>query len=229
MKSIFLYHHLGLGDHIICNGMVRFLLREEKLNFLYLPTKPLNMDSVSQIYSDDKRVICIPVKETGTNPLDLPQAKLAGKVMVAGFGQCRYDWDVSFYDSVGVSFDERWNSFLINRNKEIETTLKTLVNPHNVPFVLVHSQGSDGIDIPINVFTDKKIVRVTPTRDKNGKIFPIGAWSGLIEEADEVHCIDSSFIHLAQSLRAKNGVFHDARKGFGKFSLRDRWSVVNYK
>ena len=31
-KKIFIYHHLGLGDHFHCNGVVRFLLENKFIN-----------------------------------------------------------------------------------------------------------------------------------------------------------------------------------------------------
>ena len=31
-KDVFIYHHLGLGDHFHCNGVVRFLIQKKHLN-----------------------------------------------------------------------------------------------------------------------------------------------------------------------------------------------------
>jgi len=32
-KQVYIYHHLGLGDHFHCNGVVRFLLNEKYKDF----------------------------------------------------------------------------------------------------------------------------------------------------------------------------------------------------
>ena len=32
-QQVYIYHHLGLGDHFHCNGIVRFLLIDKYKNF----------------------------------------------------------------------------------------------------------------------------------------------------------------------------------------------------
>ena len=46
---IYIYHHLGLGDHIICNGLVRFL--QKKHNQVSLFCYQHNIENVSFMYS----------------------------------------------------------------------------------------------------------------------------------------------------------------------------------
>ena len=41
MNKILLHHHLGLGDHIICNGLVRFLSINTKID-LFCKDQNLN-------------------------------------------------------------------------------------------------------------------------------------------------------------------------------------------
>ena len=53
-------------------------------------------------------------------------------------------------------------------------------------------------------------------------------WAGLIEKAVEVHCINSSFIHLAASF-GRAGVFHDFGRDAewgGRFVLPANWRAV---
>jgi hypothetical protein len=59
-------------------------------------------------------------------------------------------------------------------------------------------------------------------------------WCELAESAEEVHCIDSSFIHLAQSLNVKSGFFHNIRNVkymsiYSKlFCINNSWKVIDY-
>ena len=51
MDNILIYHHLGLGDHLICNGLVRNICENNKNNFL-LPAKKHNFQTVKFMFRD---------------------------------------------------------------------------------------------------------------------------------------------------------------------------------
>jgi len=50
----YIYHHLGLGDHIICNGLVRELIKPEKKYKMFV--KPHNHNIVKFMYRDLKNL-----------------------------------------------------------------------------------------------------------------------------------------------------------------------------
>ena len=53
-KEFILHHHLGLGDSIVCNGMVNYLSKHfEKI---YLPVKDNNYKTMKFLYSENNRV-----------------------------------------------------------------------------------------------------------------------------------------------------------------------------
>ena len=220
MKSICIYHHLGLGDHFVCNGLVRTIADRDKVDFLYLPTKKHNFSTVSQMYSDDRRIICLPVN-TDEQVYQLPQLKVISSFYRVGFENCRAtDWDISFYDSMSVSFDVRWSGWKCTRNYYREKILLEKLGIDE-PYVLIHDTGSIGkYDLKIN--TTDRLLRIEPITDN------LLDWYGIIEGAKEVYCIDSSVIHLAQSIR-KSGVFYDTRRSLTKFTLRpnSNWRHIN--
>ena len=49
-KELYLYHHLGLGDHIICNSLVRHYCK--LYDKIYLFVKSHNYESVKFMYHD---------------------------------------------------------------------------------------------------------------------------------------------------------------------------------
>ena len=49
-KKYYIYHHLGLGDHIIVNGLIRKLIKDDGLYFLFC--KKHNVDSVEFMFKD---------------------------------------------------------------------------------------------------------------------------------------------------------------------------------
>lgn len=221
MNSICIHHHLGLGDHFVCNGLVRSILERESPNFLYLPTKQHNIATVSQMYSDDKRVICLPVN-TDQEVYKLPQLKIVSSFYRIGFENVRdTDWDVSFYDAASVPFSARWDRWKCNRDYDRERELEEHIGL-NEEYILVHDTGSiETYDLEIES-QQKNIVRIQPITNC------LLDWCGVIEKAQQVHCIDSSVVHLAQSIR-EDGVFHKIRKsGNQSFDLRAGWRLKTY-
>lgn len=219
IRSALVHHHIGLGDHIVCNGLVREILKVG-FDFLYLPVKKQNCETVKRMYSDETKIVCLPVLND-TDVLGLSQIR-SSKLYRVGFEKVRSDWDVSFYDSVEIPFQKRWDSFKANRNQDRETALLQLLDINEGDdFILTHESGSSGT-FPISILdSSTKIIKVEPITDC------LIDWYGVIEQAKEVHCIDSSFIHFAQSIRS-DGFFHEIRKpsGTNKFCLRDGWKTI---
>jgi hypothetical protein len=86
---------------------------------------------------------------------------------------------------------------------------------------VIHDVGSIG-KFDISVPSDKRIVRIEKITDC------LLDWCGIIENADEVHCVDSSVIHLAQTLNVNRGVYHNIRTKSTLFRLKDGWETVKY-
>jgi hypothetical protein len=217
---ILVHHHLGLGDHFICNGLIRYILEIGNPKKLYLPTKHHNFSTVQKMYGDDKRVVCLPV--SGEHEINgLPELKL--DLMGIKVEKLRDDWDVSFYDSVQIPFSIRWTHFKINRDFAREEVLKKEIGVKNgEKFVIIHDSCSTG-SLPIVSPTGVRIIKIDKITDC------LLDWCGLIEEAEEVHCVDSSVVHLAQSLSVKTGVFHMNRTPEAHlFQLKPTWKKIRY-
>ena len=57
----YIYHHLGLGDHIICNGIVRHY--NEIFKSVTVFCKPHNFTNVEYMYRDNGSIIILPIGE----------------------------------------------------------------------------------------------------------------------------------------------------------------------
>ena len=163
MKSILVYTHLGLGDHFVCNGLVRELTERENAEKTYVPVKETNIDDVAAMYSDDSRIHCIPIKNYYHNNhekiFNLMEAK-SSEIFKIGYEKCRRDYDVSFYDCVNIPFEKRWSSFKCNRDYDRENRLYQYMNPNDEPFILVQNTCSLGQwNYPIK--TNMKIIYLT--------------------------------------------------------------------
>jgi len=202
-KTIAIHHHLGLGDHFICNGLVR-RLKEIHDSKVIIPVKLKNYTTVRAMYADDPLIVVMPFEFDAD--LEFPQSKeykSADDVFRVGFEKTKItDWDGSFYDCVKLPYSVRWSHFKINRNKEMEEKLELALSVRE-PFVLVHKQSSE-ISFNLDIKTPHRIIEVQPYSDN------MLDWCGMIEKANEIHCIDSSFMCLAQSIR-DDGFFHSIR------------------
>ena len=54
METKYIYHHLGLGDHIICNGLIRNLINYDDKYFMFI--KQHNLVSVKFMFRDLKNI-----------------------------------------------------------------------------------------------------------------------------------------------------------------------------
>lgn len=222
MKSIMVYHHLGLGDHIICNGLVRHVLDKLNPSRIFLPTKVHNYITVAKMYWDKPQVVPCLVKTDDDVSL-LPQIPLCEEILQVGFSRVRDDWDVSFYDTNGFPFEYRWSKFKIVRDNPRESALRQKLGiGKQEKFILVHNKGSNA-EHDLKIETEYRKVFVQPVTDC------MLDWCELVESAEEVHCIDSSFVHLAQSLNVKRGIFHNIRTMNTSFSLDNSWETVDYR
>lgn len=201
-----IHHHLGLGDHIICNGLVRFLSKQIGVT---LAVKYNNLANVARMFKDLSIEYYLINKDEST-----------GNLGWCFGGDKTINFDESFYKQAGVDFQERWNSFYIERDYTKE---KKLIEYLNLPekFCLVHDTASAG-KTNIDIKSDLPIVKVYKT-DVEKSMFD---WMGVIELASEIHCINSSFIHLVDSMQPKAKLyFHDHRPHL-RFSRKLNWSLV---
>jgi len=189
MSSFCIYHHLGLGDHFICNGLVRELIKDKEEPYLFV--KHHNLETVSQMY-EDTNLQFASVKEDN-DVLNYCRKGVSG--MQVGFGDLtQHDaFDKQFYRLAGVPFEKRWTSFKINRHKKKENSL---IYGLNLPekFALVHEDESRGYVIDRNKI-NLPIVKIRPIQG-----FTMIDWLGVAELAEEIHVIDSSFMFLLDSV-----------------------------
>jgi len=197
MRSLFFFPHLGLGDHIICHGIVVELLKD--YDKIIMPVKNHNVKSVEFLYQGSN-VSIIPVDD------DMAAYKAAqeteGDHLCLGFHGKDFlrdhsNFSKSFYEQAHVEFSKAWDNFKIKRNMQTENDLyKKLISTR--PFAFVHDDESRGL-VAHKLKTSLPIVR--PDKSLSDTIFD---YCLIMEEADELHLIDSSFALLADRLKLKS-------------------------
>lgn len=185
------HHHLGLGDHIICNGLVRSLLDIHK-DGLVLFTKESNLPRVRRMYEDEERIRLegVPSDQVDRVFVDKFMANRPDCLLRVGFDQLsRYaplNFDQVFYFAAGVPFENRWDRFEINRHINDESAVVARMNPSGEPFMFVHDDPSRGYSLDPPNPKGLKIIR----NDMSVCMFDM---MGLLEQAEEIHCMESSF------------------------------------
>ncbi len=195
MNDLVIYHHLGLGDHFICNGLVREWAA--KYGRVSLFCKPHNLATVKQMYSD-LDISFLVGDDCFANAM-IPSFKNID-VLRVGFDNLtsKESFDQQFYSLAQVDFAKRWTSFKVNRDKKKELDL---IYQLNLPpkFALLHEDQSRGYKI------DRSKINLPIVRLEKKDGFTMIDWLAVVELAAEVHVIDSSFLSLADQsdLKAK--------------------------
>jgi hypothetical protein len=199
----YIYHHLGLGDHIICNGLVRCLINPDDKYSMFV--KEHNKISVEFMYRDLTNLSFIVGDDSFVKKF-ISENNIEGKdLIICGFTWLtNCSWDEVFYYQHNIDFKERWKSFNVERDFNMEDYLYDFLNPNNEDFALIHKIGSDGCD-RINYDMINPNLKKIYVEKHTENIFD---YLKLIELAKEIHCIDSSFLHLVDSVLTTGEVFY---------------------
>jgi len=239
-KRLIIHHNIGLGDHLICNGLVNHL--SEKLT-IYLICSLRNFESVKYLYSENNSVVVIPVPslnilntliklliyKKGINFEKVFSRILSfiifSKIEYIGFEKIKFpDWDRSFYDLANLPFEIRYEKL------SLPTQLPK--KPRNINleenYILVQDTSSKRKErFKLNIKSEEKKIYLNKSQTSNffSNIY-------LIKNAKEIHSIDSSLVHLVEAVNSLDTklYFHDIRKHYGGavFSAKKDWTVVKY-
>ncbi len=203
MKYIF--HHLGLGDHIICNGMVRHFT--EIYGQVTVFCKPHNFENVKYMYRDNNNITVLPVGEVWDVDSYILSNNIEKDTIRNTADYSCPTFDESFYRQAHLPFDFRYSKFYFLRDLDKENKVYTELNPNNEEYVFTHG----GVDLT-KIRNDLKII----DNPVNYGIFDI---LKLIENATEVHIMESSIKCLVNSYIFEKPKFyyHQYIRGYDEY------------
>ena len=235
-RDFMIHHHLGTGDHFICNGLVNYICSEiekETEKFLlssplasplvYLACKKRNIETVSYLYSENKMI----------RPAELNFYSLAHgeeidyindlverdnlKLIRIGFDHCDHgNFEESFYKQLNIPYEVRYTYFNLPKTK-----FPKMLEIPKEKYILIHDSCSDAsYDLNIG--------------DSLTKIYfdesePLFAYVDLIKGATEIHCINSSIYHLIDNMADISDqqlFFHNVRQTSVSCKISKKWIVV---
>lgn len=222
-KDIYLHTHLGLGDHLITNGLIRYFTIRKRKVFLFV--KHQNVRNVEFMYSDIQNLVIIPVNDDNEVRLHTKYAlRIGHENLLKMMKQYDCSWDESFYLQLGLKFQLRWDLFHVPRDFYAENVLYQKLNPDNRKFVLIHNIDSQGVDRINYSFVKSELLIIFVTYSNT-----IFDYCSLIENAEEIHCIDSAFIHLVDSIENRAKLFFHYKYKTRTTSLptfRSNWNLI---
>lgn len=220
---IYLYHHLGLGDHFICNGLVRFLVNNEENYTMFV--KPHNLNSVSFMYRDLNNLSFMKVLDSSCQNFPFERDDKIIKINLENFNENQgVLWDEFFYKQHNIDFKNRWDNFKVIRDFKREEFLYNYLNPNDEKFILIHRSGSDGVDrINYNLI-----------RNEYKKIFVENHTNNIFDyfllacKAEEIHCVESCFLVLMDSLDLNKNLFYhnNLNTRCNNFNLKNKWKII---
>lgn len=223
MKT-YIYQHLGLGDHIICNGLIRELAKNyEDINLF---VKHHNLESVQAMYSDLGNLSCIAVAND-SQVIEFLALNCIKDVVKIGheFLDHSKNFDCSFYEQMHIDLRKRWSSFFVKRNEEREKVLYSQLNPLNKQYVFVHDDSRFGIDFKRIESAGLEIIKPNLSLTKN-----IFDYLYTLEQAEMIHCIPSTFMFISDSIPLKAKLFlHMCARpcsGVDRPTLTKEWRVL---
>jgi hypothetical protein len=224
----YIYHHLGLGDHIICNGLVRSLIKKDQKYKLFVESS--NLPSVSFMYRDLDNLSFVEGGSAFISSYIKDNLIKNEDLIIAGFYRHKNskEFDDSFYFQNNLPFDYRWSKFFFKRDIESEKEIFNKFNVVEGNYVFIHDDASRGINIDESYILDKSLKVVRPIKGLTNNIFD---YCYLMENSKESHFIDSSFRLLFDSLQIENDniFYHLNYKSVIRDSSTKSQSKLNFK
>jgi len=229
MNDIYIYHHLGLGDHIILNGFVRSYLDQYDRIFLF--SKPGNSKNVKRMYKDiSDKLKVISLDDKGVR--EFMNMFRSHKYLIVGHTgdffrriddpNSEKTFDQLFYEDHQIPFDDKWNKFHLERDteREKEVYYDILGLKDDSEFIFLHESNERPInqEIPSNI----KIIR--PDNMSVG----IFDYLFTIEKAKQVHVMNSSFMNLIDCIQLReDGLFyHEYSRPNINATLKLPWIIL---
>jgi hypothetical protein len=220
MRPVVVHHHLGLGDHLICNALVQTILDREE--FVYLAARRRYLPTVRCLYSEEPRVEVFPV-DREPEDVDAFARRMELPIIRIGFEHCdKKRFDESFYEQMGVPFDDRYRRSRLPSRIPDEDRVFERFAPSG-EYVLMHRENSLGL-FNLRIPSALPRVDIRAGMDPSNNLL---ACRRLIMQAREIHCVNSSVLHLVDSLDPPGARFYHAVRRTD-FKLRPSWTLVPY-
>lgn len=223
---ITLGHNQGLGDCILMNGAIRYLAdRYGSARYLCVAK---NFSFLNHIYRYDDNIT--PTLMSGRGKVTLHYKKRIAHCKRHRINHRIFNWGImknwtsdmvrigldpnincwceAFYKNLGVPYNHRYDSARFVRSLQREEDLfKKLNLSSDEPYIfVVDSRHRNKANYKLRYTDAYKIIN--PKHSSLWKTTHISDWMGVIENAKEVHTVDTSWFHLVKQMRLSTPRFY---------------------
>jgi hypothetical protein len=199
--------HQGLGDHILCAGIYREYAK--KYNLCVVPVTQKNYKTVCEMLKDVSNIKILRYQSEIWNLKMLANRNYLKRfsfdfLNLGTYGSSFFDdplkkIDANFYDQANLPLETRWTSFYFDRNLVQEEKLFNLLECNKGDYIFVHEDPSRGFLLQPDLLPPGiRIVR--PNLKLIGR-YSFFDYLKVIENASQIHCIESSFAALIESFQ----------------------------
>jgi hypothetical protein len=196
-NTIFIKTHLGMGDNIVHNGLIRKIAKENPTSQVFTAAKNHYLKNVQYMYRDVNNITVVGVNEDAGLQTYLVTNKF-DKIISTHFGDgnvpYKYDryFDDAFYMMVGENPKVKKEYYHLERNEELENKIynELIVKKGITDYIFIHEKKAHQILIDRNRI--EKDLPIIVAEEKYG-VFEL---LKVIENAKSVHVISSCFLSL---------------------------------
>lgn len=231
-EEIIIYHHLGLGDSIECNAIVRNYAKQYKNVYIFSKTR--NLESVEFMYRDLHNINIVPIiTENERYEFELFMRKNHKNLLLVGhekyfpfvkqYESRGFSCTEAFYEIANIDYRKKYDDFYFLRDNKEEERVYNKLNPKNEKYIFVHDDSNRGFNL--NIKTNYKIIKNDPTEN-------IFYMLKVLEKAEEIHCMSSSFLCLIDCMTSKidfkslNLYYNIRNVFFGPNTLSKKWKII---
>jgi len=199
--------HLGMGDHIVHNGLIRKITQDNPEYQIYTCTKSINYKNVVYMYRDNPQITVLDVyNDSGLH--NISKSNFFDKIISTHFADGKkYDYetyfDDTFYMMTNLDPKVKTEYFYIQRDYVQENNVynELVVKKGISDYIFVHEKSDYNIKIDRNKL--EKDVPIIIADVKYG-IFEL---LKVIEKAKSVNVISSSFLSLFTCYKYNKNIF----------------------
>lgn len=197
--------HQGLGDHLACNGL--YMTYSSMFERVYLPVTTRYFNEVTRMLGNKKNITLI---KLSNSRVYWQQRQISRLFEWFGFETLKLGYfdlnfksrpqirlDEYFYIKAGIPLENRWSKFLYERNERRESNVfESFDIAKGEEYIFLHEDRARGFLINRELIKPKLRI-IEPHQNQTISIFD---YRRIIENASEIHCIESSFSIFIDSI-----------------------------
>ena len=204
-SGIYILGNQGLGDQIVLNGLYRYFAK--RYDTCIVPIADRYEKTIQQMTADVKNIVVSGYRMEIWEPHILAHRNYLTKrgfhcLNLGEYGtnylvNGEFSLDQTIYAQAGIPHQVRWSDFKYERNILREKQLFAQLGCKRGEYIFVHEDPKRNFDIDASLLPKNYSV-IRP--DAGLKGFSFFDYIYIIENAAEIHCIESSFAILIEQL-----------------------------